>query len=259
MLRRTEVATSDNPNEDDHVKNIKTLGIAGGLVAAALVGGTLISAALAAPSSTSPSASGADLADKAAYCETWQKAFADQLGVSVDDLLPAAKAASVAAIDAAVAAGDLTEERATALKDKIAAADGSNACRFLGHPFAGGGHGPKANLGGPLLSVAADALGMDAGALVQALRNGDSLKDVATAQGKDYATVTKAIHDAAKTRLDAAVADGFDQAKADEILSKLDAALASGEFPQLHPGRGHGGGFPGGDDKADESPEASGT
>ena len=233
---------------------MKTLGIAGGLVAAALVGGTLINAALAAPSTPSASASAADLAG-GAYCQTWQKAFADKLGVSVDDLLPAAKAASIAAIDAAVAAGDLTEERATALKDKINAADGTNACRFFGHPFAGGGHGPKAHFGGPLLSVAADALGMDAGALMQALKNGDSLKDVATAQGKDYATVTKAIHDAAKTKLDAAVTNGLDQARADEILSKLDAALASGDFPRLGPGHG---GFPGStDDDSKESPDES--
>lgn len=253
MLRRTEVAASDDPNEDEHVKNIKTLGIAGGMLAAALVGGTLISAALAAPSSPNASASAANPADKAAYCDTWQKAFADELRVSVDDLLPAAKAASIAAIDAAVAAGDMTEERATALKDKIAAADGSNACRFLGHPFAGGGHGSKAHFGGPLLSVAAEALGMDAGALMQALKSGDSLQDVATAQGKDYATVSKAIHDAAKTKLDAAVADGLDQARADEMLSKLDEALASGDLSQLHPGRGHGG-FPGfGADEPDAS------
>ena len=236
------------------MKNLKTLGIAGGLIAAALVGGTLISAALAAPSSPN-STTGADLADKAAYCDTWQKKFADELGVSVDDLLPAAKAASIAAIDAALAAGDLTEERATALKDKINAADGSNACRLFGHPFAGVGHGPKAHFGGPLLSVAADALGMDAGALMQALRNGDSLKDVATAQSKDYATVTAAIHDAAKTKLDTAVANGLDQARADEILSKLDAALATGDFPLLGPGHG---GFPGsGDDESKESPEES--
>jgi hypothetical protein len=255
MLRHTEVAASDDPNEDQNVKNMKTLGIAGGLVAAALVGGTLINAALAAPSTPNLSKSAADLADKAAYCDTWQKTFADELGVSVDDLLPAAKAASIAAIDAAVAAGDLTEERATALKDKINAADGSNACRFLGHPFAGVGHGPKAHFGGPLLSVAADALGMDAGALIQALRNGDSLKDVATGQGKDYATVTAAIHDAVKTRLDTAVTNGLDQARADEILSKLDAALASGDFPLLRPGHG---GFPGsGDDESKESPEES--
>jgi hypothetical protein len=97
---------------------------------------------------------------------------------------------------------------------------------------------------------------MEPGALMQALRNGDSLKDVAIAQGKDYAAVSKAIHDAAKTKLDAAVADGLAQARADEILSKLDEALAAGDFPQLHPGRGHGG-FPGGDDEAGESPEAS--
>ena len=240
------------------MKNIKTLGIAGGLVAAALVGGTLISAALAAPSSPGSKASGADLAG-GEYCETWQQEFADELGVSVNDLLPAAKAASIAAIDAAVEAGDLSAERAAALKEKIEAFDG-NGCRFFGHPFlgGGGGHGFKAHFGGPLLSVAAEALGIDPGELKQALRSGDSLEDVADAQGTDYDTVKQAIHDAVKTRLDAAVAEGLDQARADEILSKLDEALASGEFPQLHPGRGHGG-FPGlgDDDDADESDDAS--
>ncbi len=235
------------------MKNIKTLGIAGGMVAAALVGGTLISAALAAPSAPGASASAANLADKAAYCDTWQQEFADQLGVSVEDLLPAAKAASIAAIDAAVAAGDLTEERATALKEKIEAADGSNACRFFGHPFAGGGHGPKAHFGGPLLSVAAEALGIEPGELKQALRSGDSLQDVATAQGKDYDTVSTAILDAAKTKLDTAVAEGLDQARADEMLSTLDEALASGEFPQWKPGRGQSGFHGFGDDEADAS------
>lgn len=237
------------------MKNMKTLGIGGGLVAAALVGGTLISAALAAPSSPSSSASSADLAN-GEYCETWQKAFADELGVSVDDLLPAAKAASIAAIDAAVAAGDLTEERAIALKEKIEAADG-NGCRFFGHPFWGGDHGPKAHFGGPLLSMAAEALGIEPGELMQALRSGDSLQDVATAQGKSYDTVKQAIHDAVKTKLDAAVADGLDQARADEVLSKLDEALASGDFPASGRGRGHFG-FPGfGHDDADESDDAS--
>ena len=235
------------------MKNIRTLGIAGGLVAAALVGGTLINAALAAPSSPN-SKTGADLADKAAYCDTWQKAFADELGVSVDKLLPAAKAASVAAIDAALKAGDITAERATALKAKVAAADGSNACRFFGHPFAGGGHGFKVNGGGPLLSAAAKALGMDPGALVQALRSGDSLKDVAAAQKKAYADVTKAIHDAAKTKLDAAVADGLARARADEILSKLDAALAAGDFPAWGPGHGHFGGHDDADASESEAP-----
>jgi hypothetical protein len=93
---------------------------------------------------------------------------------------------------------------------------------------------------------------------MQALRSGDSLQDVASAQGKDYNAVKQAIHDAVKEKLDAAVAEGLDQARADEMLSKLDEALASGEFPQLHHGFGHGG-FPGfgGDDEADETDDAS--
>jgi hypothetical protein len=103
--------------------------------------------------------------------------------------------------------------------------------------------------------VAAEALGIEPGELMQALRSGDSLQDVATAHGKDYNTVKQAIHDAVKTKLDAAVADGLDQARADEILSKVDEALASGDLPQW--GRGHGGfgGF--GHDDADESPDES--
>src|SRR4026207_382529 len=169
MLQDIEVAPSDDPARTQHVKNFKTLGIAGGLVAAALVGGTLISAALAAPSAPGPRSSGADLAN-GEYCQAWQEAFAKELGVSVDDLLPAAKAASTAAIDAAPAAGDPPPEpvaaphdtldeaagssdRAAARKDRTSRADGIGG-RFFGHPFAGSGHGGgKAHFGGPLLSV----------------------------------------------------------------------------------------------------------
>jgi hypothetical protein len=224
------------------MRNMKTLGIAGGLVAAALVGGTLINAAFAAPSTSSPSSLAAELA-KGDYCTAWQKAFADKLGVAVGDLLPAAKAASDAAIDAAVAAGDLTSARGAALKAKVDAFQG-DGCRFFGHPFLGIGHGPKLAFAGDLLGAAAKALGIQPAALMQSLRNGDSLKDVAAAQKKDYAAVSKAVHDAAKAALDKAVAAGLAQARADEILSKLDAALASGDFPAFGPGHGHFG-FPG--------------
>jgi hypothetical protein len=258
MLRRIRRISDDaTTRKSTAMRNLKPLGFAAGLVAAALVGGTLINAVFAAPSTSPAGRSSADLADKGAYCETWTKAFADKLGVSVGDLLPAAKAATIATIDAAVAAGDLTAERAAALKTKIEAATG-NGCRFLGHPFFGIGNGPGAHFGGPLLSVAADVLGMEPGALMHKLRGGDSLKEIATAQGKDYAAVTKAIHDAAKAALDKAVTAGLDQARADELLAKLDTALAAGDFPQLKPGHGQFG-FPGlfGHDDADESPDAS--
>ena len=223
------------------MKNLKTLGIAGGLVVAALVGGTLISAVSAAPGgSSAQKATTADVADAAKYCEVWQQAFARELGVSVDKLVPAAKAATIASIDAAVAAGDLPKDVADRMKAAIDKADG-NGCRLLGAAFHGfGRHAAKVELGADLLGAAATSLGMDDAALLQALRAGDSLKKIASDQGKDYAAVSKAVHDAAKTNLDALVKAGkIDQAREDALLGNLDSALSAGEFPHHRRGPGH--------------------
>jgi len=91
---------------------LKAAGLASSLVVAALVGGTLISAASASPRSPASTGSSlvADDVDAGAYCDLWRQTFADELGVSVDDLTPAGKAAAVATIDAAVANGDLPED-----------------------------------------------------------------------------------------------------------------------------------------------------
>ena len=243
------------------MRTFKTLGIAGGFVAAALVGGTLINAVFAAQPSPSTGSTAANPADKAAYCDTWKQAFADALGVSVDKLVPAAKAATLKTIDAAAAAGDITANVASRLKAAVNAADG-NACRFLGHPFlAWGKHAAKVDLGADVLSAAANVLGMQPGALLDALRSGKSLKDITSAQGKNYGTVSKAIHDAAKTNLDALVKAGnLTQTRENGILSQLDAALASGDFPKRFPHPGRGFGFPGfGHDDANASPPASAT
>ena len=225
------------------MKNLKTLGIAAGFVAAALVGGTLISVVAAAPSASGSKAGPAAAVDTAKYCDLWQKTFAAKLNVSVDATIAAAKAATIATIDAAVAAGDLTAAQATALKARIDAAN-TNACRFLGHPFRGIGPGPKARFGGDLLNAAAGALGMQPEALIQALRGGDSLQKITTDKGKDYGTVSKAVHDAAKADLDKAVAAGLAQARADQMLTNLDKTLAAGGFPPHGPGLGRFG-FPG--------------
>lgn len=241
------------------MKNLKTLGIAGGLVAAALVGGTLISAVAAAPSgSSTTNGAVADPADAARYCALWQTTFADELGVSVDALVPAAKAATIATIDAAVAAGDLPSDVADRMKAAIDKADG-DGCRLLGAAFHGfGRHAARAELGADLVGAAADALGMEKAALVTALRSGDSLEKIAGDQGKSYDDVSKAVHDAAKANLDALVTAGkLTQAREDAILAQLDKALADGTFPGHGPGRGHFG-FPGSRQPgAAESPAAA--
>lgn len=216
------------------MKNLKTLGMAGGLIAAALVGGTLISVVAAAPSGPS-GASAPDTVgvDAARYCELWQTTFADELGVSKDALVPAAKAATIATIDAAVAAGDLPADVGERMKAAIEKADG-NGCRLLGAAFHGWGrHAAKVEFGADLLGAAAGALDMDKAALIAALRSGDSLQEIATAQGKDYADVSQAVHDTAKANFDELVAaDKLTQARADALLAKLDEALAAGGFPR---------------------------
>ena len=234
------------------MKTLKTFGLAGGLVTAALVGGTLISAATAAPASPSATNPG-DLeeVDVAAYCQTWKDAFAAELGVSADDLVPAAKAATIAAIDAAVANGDLPEDIAARMKEQVENADG-DGCRLLGAGFrAWGGHAARADFRLDWVTAASETLGMEPVDLIAALRDGDSLRQVAQDQGVAYDVVSQAILDAAKADLDALVEAGrITQERADERLEKLDQALQSNQFPPLGGRHGPPAGDQGGDDEA---------
>lgn len=219
------------------MKSLKTLGIAGGLVTAALIGGTLISAVAAVPSTSSAPSTAAlanDSADAAKYCATWQQTFASELEVSVDKLVPAAKAATLAAIDAAVKNGELPSDVADRIKAQVNAADG-DGCRLLGGFLHGiARHGVRADARHDVLGAASSALGMTSEDLMKALRSGDSLKQIASDQKVDYDTVSKAITDAAKTDFDALVSAGkLTQARADEMLSRLTDALKSGDFPHL--------------------------
>ena len=99
----------------------KTLGAAGALIISALVGGTLIGSALATDDSTDTDTTVA----AGEYCDVFMDSLASELGVTRDALVAAGKAAANAAVDAAVAAGDITEERATAIRERIDASDGS--------------------------------------------------------------------------------------------------------------------------------------
>jgi len=221
------------------MKSLRSVGIAGGLIAAAFIGGTLISAAAAAPApSTGSSATLAnETGNGAEYCTVWQETFATELGVSVDKLVPAAKTATLAAIDAAVKNGDLPSDVADRMKAKIDGASG-DGCRLLGgflHRAAG--QGIRADARHDLIGAAADALNLAPADLVKDLRSGDSLKQIATDQKVDYATVTKAVLDAAKADLDALVTAGkITQARADTMLANLTKALDAGRWPHVGPG-----------------------
>jgi hypothetical protein len=239
----------------------KALGAAGALILAAVVGGAIIGSALATdetdPESTSP---------VTGYCETFRDALASELGVTADELIAAGQAAAAATIDAAVAAGDLDDERADALRERIAEADGA-ACIGFGHAF---GHGlgigfergvARGFLGGDVFEAVAEALGLESADLIGELHDAGSLEALAEARSVSYDEVKAAILAAVQADLDAAVADGLDQDRADEVIERLTAWLDEGGEVGDGPGFGlrhfrdefRGGPFgPWGDDESDD-------
>lgn len=224
----------------------KIFGAAGALIAAALVGGTLIGSALATDDATDTDAT-ADGA--AAYCDVFMETLAAELGTTREALLAAGQSAANAAIDAALEAGDLDEDRAEALRERVADADAG--CGWLAHGFGRGfGHGFARGfghgfLGAGVLEAAADALGLDSADVIGQLRDAGSLRALAEAQGASYEEVSASVLAAVQADLDAAVAEGLSQDRADAALERIATWLdAGGELERIGPGGGRFG--PGG-------------
>ena len=238
------------------MSTLRIAGLAGLLVVAALVGGTIIGSVAATtlqPTTASPAgrsdpvpaaaATSAPAGAKAAeYCADFRRAFAANLGVDVSALAPAAKAAALATIDAAVADGTMQKARGDRLKARIEAAD-ADGCTLLAGRVAAIRKAAEPGTARAALGVvkngitaAAKALGMTPAELGAKLRTGGSLKDVATDKGVPYDAVSAAVVAAVKADLDAAVAAGtIKQARADRILARLEANLADGRLRNARP------------------------
>ena len=202
----------------------KTLGLAGALILSALVGGTLIGSVFAQDEGTQGDAGG--------YCQAFMDAFASELGATRDEVVAAGKAAANAALDAAVAAGDVTEERAAEIRDRIEAYDGSG-CAFGAGFRLGFGHGlgrgeVRGFLGGDVFEAAADALGIESAELITRLDDAGSLEALAGEEGVAYDEVKASILAAVQADLDAAVAEGLDQERADAVIDRLTTWLDNG-------------------------------
>jgi hypothetical protein len=214
----------------------KALGAAGALITAALVGGTLIGSTLAVGTEEGDALG----ADATAYCDTFMDTFASELGTTREGLVAAGQAAANAAIDAALAAGDITEERATTMRERVAEYDGEG-CGLFGHGgFGPGRHGPGP--GGGLLrpntiEAAADAFGIEPSVLLEEVRDAGSLQAVADARGVSYDEVKAAVLAAVQADVDAAVADGtIEQERADTIVERVTTWLDEGGELRRHRG-----------------------
>jgi hypothetical protein len=187
-------------------RNVKPKLIAGAVAGLAVAGG---GAALAATQiGSSPKQENQAVVNDAAQ----------QLGVKPSELSAALKKALENRVDAAVAAGRLTKAEGDELKQRIEAGD---VPLFAGP---GGPGGPGRHHGGPFggLDAAATYLGLTQAQLRAQLESGKSLADVAKAKDKSVDGLVSALVDAAKKKLDSAVAAGrLTQKQADSILSDL--------------------------------------
>jgi hypothetical protein len=149
------------------------------------------------------------------------------------DTAPAASAAT----DGKAPGGGVSDALASLVKDGTltqAQADAVTKALDAARPDGPGGPGR-----GPGLTVAAQALGIDASALRTELQSGKTLADVAKARGVDVQTVVDAIVADMKSHLAQAGADGhLTQAEADTRAADAEehaTAMVNGERPSGPP------------------------
>jgi hypothetical protein len=159
--------------------------------------------------------------------------LAGRLNVAPSTLSAAMKAALDDRIDAALAAGRITSDRAAALKARVAAGK-LHAAR---PPAAGRGLRAGAN-------AAEDYLGISAATLRTDLASGKTLAQIAaTTPGKTADGLKAAVLATTKSRLDAAVASGAitsaqESTRLARLSARLDVLLSRtwvGEFGVLRP------------------------
>ena len=166
-------------------------------------------------------AGGAIAADRLSPTDESDTIVADaakQLGVSADKLDAALKQALENRVDAAVKAGTLTAAQGAALKERIAAGE----VPLVGLGRGPGHHGPRGPRGLIMeFDAAADYLGLTPAALRTRLENGDTMAEIAKAEGKSVDGLVDALVAAAKADLDAAV-------KAGRLTAAQRASIVSG-------------------------------
>jgi hypothetical protein len=197
--------------------------IVGGIVAA-LVGGIVAVAAAGAQEDSptpTPSAEGGDDGgdeERVRPFENFLDRLAENLGISREELDSTIDETQIELIHEAVAEGRLDEEKAAELKERIE--NGEPVFPFF--PGPGPHHGPFFPGIRWLLDSAAELLGLEKDALLEQMHEGNSLAEIAEAQGMDVEQLKTDLLAAAKEHLDEKVAEGeLTQERADEIYERF--------------------------------------
>lgn len=199
-----------------------------GVLAAGVWGGAL--AVRAAPSTGVPATTGTGQIQslRAYLMDHFLANLAAKLGIDRGTLVKDANDSLSQAVQDAEKDGKLSADQAARLLQRIQDAQSQGRPAFLG--FGRGAWGGRWHrIAGPLLKDAAQIIGVSVDDLVAALKNGQSLSQVAEAHGVSQDALVNGLADAMKKRLDQAVQNGrltADQeakilAQAEDRLTKL--------------------------------------
>ena len=216
---------------------MKRILILGGVVAALAVG--IVAVAGAGAQEATPEGD-ATTVEGERPVDHYLEVLADNLGITVEELEGAMTQSHIDLVNEKVADGTLTAEEAAEIIERIESGEGR-----LFPPFGGGQrgchHGKLHRLHGMVVENSAEVLGMEVEALQEELHAGNSLADVATAQGVEVEQFKADLLTAIEADLDEKVADGtITQEQADNILARITESIdrivekVPGEGP--HPG-----------------------
>jgi len=193
---------------------------------------------------------------------TFLERLADKLGIGQDELKTAIEETQNEMIDEGVAEGRLTEEQAERLKERI------EERGFLGplDRFGIRAH-VRGQVGGLTVEAAATVLDVELDELLDELKDGKTMAEVAEDQGMSVEQFTEALLSQVKAQLDGLVAEGkLTQEQADQILQRtennIDGIVNAQPGPCRFggPRRGPGGfGGPWFGPPSDEAPESTET
>jgi uncharacterized protein YidB (DUF937 family) len=189
-----------------------------GVLALALLamGGVAVGIVAAQSGGTStPSASNATPGQKQQLVNDFLDKLATNLGISTDTLKSALTKTDTQMLDQAVADGKITQAEADKIKAKIESGNGPI------FPFLGRGHGGRGFLERDnIVQQTAAFLGIDRQAVVDALKNNQSLAQVAQDHGKTADELSGYLYDQLKSKLDQAVTNNkITQDKENTVLS----------------------------------------
>lgn len=241
---------------------VRSLAAAGVLTVAGAAGLTAVAVNAQQPPPTPTQSAGtgtpsAGQQQRQARADAYLARLAQNLGVSVDQLRNALRQTALQEVDAAVAAGNLTATQAQEIRDRINSGSGTFFGPGFGRggPDGPGGHRERGFMIGASDEALATFLGITTDQLRMAL-NGQSLAQVAQANGKTRDALIQFLVQQATTRINAEVTAGrLTQAQATERLANLQARIAEMVDRVHEQGQRQGGRLPG----SSATPGASGT